>query len=129
MEEDIIYTRTGSLGLVFRGRKGVLHNNSFRVVPNSELNNDFLFLWLQNPVFKSKIMGLALRAAQPDITHAIFKIQEISIPPKEDQRKIVKRIFDLMAENKKLEEVYKCKIDHFGNLKKIILQKAFCGEL
>ena len=29
-EDDIIYTRTGSLGLVFRGRKGVLHNNSFK---------------------------------------------------------------------------------------------------
>ena len=77
-EEDIIYTRTGSLGLVFRGKRGVLHNNSFKVVPNKKLSNDFLFIWLQNPAFKNKIMGLAMKAAQPDITHAIFKIQEIN---------------------------------------------------
>ena len=50
-EEDIIYTRTGSLGLVFRGKRGVLHNNSFKVVPNKKLSNDFLFIWLQNPAF------------------------------------------------------------------------------
>jgi hypothetical protein len=31
-------------------------------------------------------MGLALKEAQPDITHAIFKIQEISIPSIKEQK-------------------------------------------
>ena len=128
-EEDIIYTRTGSLGLVFRGKRGVLHNNSFKVVPNSELTKDYLFIWLQNPIFKNRIMGLAMKAAQPDITHAIFKIQEIAVPPLKEQQAIVQKLDALSAETKQLETIYQQKINDLDELKKSILQKAFAGEL
>lgn len=128
-EEDIIYTRTGSLGLVFRGRKGVLHNNSFKVVPNDSLSKDFLFIWLQNPIFKSKIMSLAQKAAQPDITHKIFKIQKINIPPLAEQVIIVNKIDALSTETKKLEANYIQKIADLEELKKSVLQKAFSGQL
>ncbi|MDA9951945.1 restriction endonuclease subunit S [Chitinophagales bacterium] len=128
-EEDIIYTRTGSLGLVFRGRKGVLHNNSFKVVPNDSLSKDFLFIWLQNPIFKSKIMSLAQKAAQPDITHKIFKIQKINIPPLAEQKIIVNKIDALSTETKKLEAIYTQKIADLEEMKKSILQKAFSGQL
>jgi type I restriction enzyme S subunit len=129
-ESDIIYTRTGnSLGLVFRGRKGVLHNNSFKIVPTAELNKDYLFIWLQNPFFKSKIFSLATKAAQPDITHAIFKIQEIAIPPLSEQKSIVQKLDLLSAQTKRLEAIYQQKIDNLGELKKSILEKAFNGEL
>lgn len=128
-EEDIIYTRTGSLGLVFRGRRGVLHNNSFKIVPNHLLIKDFLFIWLQNPIFKSKILELAYKAAQPDITHAIFKLQEIAIPPIIEQNNIVKILDALSAEIKKLETVCQKKLTDLDELKKSILQKAYAGEL
>lgn len=128
-ESDIIYTRTGSLGLVFRGKRGVLHNNSFKVVPIKQLSKDYLFIWLQNPIFKSKILGLALKAAQPDITHAIFKIQEIAVPPIETQKTIVRDLDALSNETKKLEAIYQQKINNLEELKKSLLQKAFSGEL
>jgi type I restriction enzyme, S subunit len=128
-ESDIIYTRTGSLGLVFRGKRGVLHNNSFKVIPTAELSKDYLFIWLQNPIFKSKILSLALKAAQPDITHAIFKIQEIAIPPMKDQEQIVQKLDTLSEETKRLEAIYQTKIENLEELKKSILQKAFNGEL
>lgn len=128
-ESDIIYTRTGSLGLVFRGKRGVLHNNSFKVVPNQELDKDFIFIWLQNPTFKSKILSLALKAAQPDITHAIFKIQEISIPPIVEQKAIVKKLDSLSEQTKKLEKICQKKLQDLEELKKSVLNKAFTGEL
>ncbi len=129
-KEDIIYTRTGnSLGLVFRGRYGVLHNNSFKIIPTEILSNDYLFIWLQNPLFKSKIFGLAFKAAQPDITHKIFKLQKIKIPPLKEQQQIVKKLNNLSAETKKLEVIYQQKIDDLEELKKSVLQKAFNGEL
>lgn len=128
-ENEIIYTRTGSLGLVFRGRKGVLHNNSFKVIPNSEIDNDFLFIWLQNPVFKAKIMSLAMKAAQPDITHAIFKIQEILVPPMKEQKIIVSKLDSLREQTKKLEAFYTKKLQDLEELKKSVLSKAFSGEL
>ena len=128
-ESDIIYTRTGSLGLVFRGRKGILHNNSFKIVPKSVLTKDYLFIWLQNPIFKSKILDLAGRVAQPDITHAIFKIQKIDIPSIPEQKYIVAKLDALSAETKKLEAIYKQKIADLEELKKSVLKKAFNGEL
>ncbi|KKP69659.1 hypothetical protein A2X44_03835 [candidate division CPR3 bacterium GWF2_35_18] len=128
-ESDIIYTRTGSLGLVFRGRKGILHNNSFKIVPKSVLTKDYLFIWLQNPIFKSKILDLAGRVAQPDITHAIFKIQKIDIPSIPEQKSIVAKLDALSAETKKLEAIYKQKIADLEELKKSVLKKAFNGEL
>ena len=45
VEDDIIYTRTGQVGLVFTGQKGVVHNNCFRVIPIDEqtLSRKYLF--------------------------------------------------------------------------------------
>jgi type I restriction enzyme S subunit len=128
-EDNIIYTRTGSLGLVFRGKRGVLHNNSFKVVPTAELSKDYFFIWLQNPIFKSKILDLAMRAAQPDITHAIFKLQQIDIPSLAEQKTIVKKLDQLSEQTKKLESIYQSKLFAIEELKKSILRKAFCMEL
>ncbi len=128
-EDDILYTRTGSLGLVFRGRNGVLHNNSFKVVPNDLIDKNYLFWWLQHASFKAEIMQLALKAAQPDITHAIFKIQAIEIPLLTDQKKSVVNIERQKIIVDDLAGIYKRKLLALDELKKSLLQKAFSGEL
>ncbi len=114
---------------MFRGRKGILHNNSFKVIPNHQLNKDFLFIWLQNPIFKARILSLALKATQPDISHAIFKTQKISFPSLLKQQAIVQKLNALSAETEKLESIYKKKLTELEELKKSVLQKAFNGEL
>jgi type I restriction enzyme, S subunit len=88
-EEDLIYTRTGQIGLVFMGRFGILHNNSFKIVPDESLLKEYLFLFLQSDNFKEKIVKLSSRAAQPDITHKLFKEQIIFVPPLSEQKRIV----------------------------------------
>lgn len=128
-ESDLIYTRTGQIGLVFTGKKGVLHNNSFKIEPKNGLSKEYLFWWLQNLSFKTKIITLASRAAQPDITHTLFKQQLISIPSPFEQNAIVKKLNKLSAETKKLEAIYKQKLVDLEELKKSILQKAFAGTL
>lgn len=129
-ETDILYSRTGaSLGLVFTGRRGILHNNSFKITPNSMLDREYLFWWLQNPIFKKKIFGLASKTAQPDITHKIFKQQEIMIPPLAEQRAIVERLEALSAETGRLEEIYAAKVHSLEELRRVLLGKAFSGEL
>ena len=129
--EDIIYTRTGnSLGLVFTGRKGVLHNNSFKIVPDTFfLDRRYLFWWLQNPSFKETIMNLASRTAQPDITHKLFNLQPITLPILSVQKEFVEKIEYFSTETQRLETIYRQKIDALNELKQSILQKAFTGEL
>jgi type I restriction enzyme S subunit len=129
-EDEIIYTRTGnSLGLVFRGRKGVLHNNSFKVIPNDSLSNNYLFWWLQHNAFTSKIFTLASKAAQPDISHKLFKEQVILVPTLKNQVDYHKVIEVLNKSINKLIDNYTKKSNDLEDLKKSILQKAFAGEL
>lgn len=127
--EEIIFTRTGSLGLVFRGKKGVLHNNSFKVVPDDSLTNDYLFWWLQHPAFTKKIIALSSKAAQPDITHKLFKQQTIRYPEKAIQIKCFNEIEILNNHIQSVLLVYKEELKNLEEFKKSILQKAFSGEL
>ena len=128
-ESDLIYTRTGQIGLVFTGKRGALHNNSFKIEPTSVLTKQYLFWWLQNPIFKSKIISLASRAAQPDITHVLFKQQLIELPPLSEQKAIVKQLEAFDDETKQLEAVYRQKLSSLEELKKSVLRSAFSGQL
>ena len=128
-ESEIIYTRTGQIGLVFRGRSGIMHNNCFKVIPKAELDNNYLFWWLQNPVFRSRIITLASKAAQPDITHQLFKTQPIQIPPVADQEKIAATLDKMKQEAENLESIYQQKLSALDALKKSLLNQAFKGEL
>jgi len=128
-ESDIIYTRTGQIGLVFRGRVGVLHNNCFKVIPKPVLNNDYLFWWLQNPEFRARITTLASKAAQPDITHLLFKAQPILLPPRDYQYQAIPMINKMREETQRLVSLYERKIAALEALKKSLLQQALTGNL
>jgi type I restriction enzyme S subunit len=128
-ESEIIYTRTGQIGLVFRGRAGVLHNNCFKVRPKPVLNSDYLFWWLQNPAFRTRITTLASRAAQPDITHSLFKVQPILLPPRDYQDKAIALIDGMREETERLATLYERKLAALEALKKSLLHQAFAGNL
>ena len=128
-ESEIIYTRTGQVGLVFRGRSGILHNNCFKVLPKSPLSNDYLFWWLQNPDFRERVCALASKTAQPDITHSLFKAQHIAIPPNEVQRQIVEVVEQLSGKVQRIEAIYTRRLLALDELKQSLLHHAFTGQL
>ena len=101
--QDIIYTRTGNVGLVFRNNYGVVHNNCFTVTPNDEwiLSRDFLYYLLQSQYFFEKANSLARGAAQPDLPHSLFNSIEISYPSLRVQNKIATILsrYDSLIEN------------------------------
>ena len=117
--EDIIYTRTGQVGLVFKGQNGVIHNNCFKVMPcEKTVNRDFLYWILKSNYMYSYVNILASGAAQPDLTHSKFKNIKIQIPDLETQKKIadILSTYDELIENnnrrieileKTAEEIYK----------------------
>ena len=79
-EDDIIYTRTGQVGLVFTGQNGVVHNNCFRVIPIDEqtLSRKYLFWALSLPEVYYMANIYAAGAAQPDLPHSSFKKEEMA---------------------------------------------------
>ena len=102
-EEDIIYTRTGQVGLVFRGQKGVVHNNCFRVIPLDEniLDRNYLYWVLTLKSIYNYANSIAAGAAQPDLPHDSFKTIRIPFYNISIQRKIVAILdnFDKAIEN------------------------------
>lgn len=127
--KDIIFTRTGQVGLVFTGKYGVLHNNCFKVIPSSNVNNEFLFWFLHEKNFQKNIMKLASKAAQPDITHKLFKIQKIRFPSIESQLKIAREIDILKIRKEALVSMNTSKLSLLKELKQSLLNKAFSGKL
>ena len=95
-EEDIIYTRTGQVGLVFRGFSGVVHNNSFIVnVINKDIDEDYLFVVLQSEFVRTQALNLAKNSVQPDLTHDKFKSIIIPVPDMSIQKQIASNILKI----------------------------------
>ena len=102
-EDDIIYTRTGQVGLVFRNQQGVVHNNCFRVIPNSEekLDKGYLYWYLSLNSIRNFANSIASGSAQPDLPHSTFKKIRIWLPHITSQKKIAKILdqYELLIEN------------------------------
>jgi len=99
--QDIIYSRTGQVGLVFKGRVGVVHNNCFRVIPQQGVEADYVYWYLRQPSVIEKARSLAGGAAQPDLGHDAFKSISFSYPAPEIQRRIagILSAYDELIEN------------------------------
>lgn len=102
-EDDIIYTRTGQVGLVFRKQQGVVHNNCFRVIPNSEekLDKGYLYWYLSLNSIRNFANSIASGSAQPDLPHSTFKKIRIWLPHITSQKKIANILdqYELLIEN------------------------------
>ena len=128
--QDIIYTRTGTLGLVFTGRKGVMHNNCFKIKINENIINKTYFIYyISSALFRDKVIRLAERAAQPDITHRIFGSQIFEYPSIEKQINIAKCLDKLNEHCNTLQKNYEKTIALCDDMKQALLRKAFNGEL
>lgn len=90
---DIIYTRTGTLGLVFTNMRGVIHNNCFKInIASSVLSKVFFMSFIGGGYFLNRITDLAKRSSQPDITHKLFLSQSIILPPLTLQQEFAEKI-------------------------------------
>ena len=72
-KEDLIYTRTGQTGFIFRNKEGVVYNNCFKILPiKNKLNKEYLFWFFNNPNTRRTMVELAAGSAQTDLTHSAF---------------------------------------------------------
>lgn len=101
-KNDIIYTRTGQVGLVFKNKYGVIHNNCFKVFSKiCEVENNYIYWFLRQNKIYEYVNNVAAGAAQPDLNHDAFKSIDFIYPSKEIQQKIVKTLsnYDDLIEN------------------------------
>lgn len=95
------------------------------------INHIFLSYLLTSKFYKDQLL---FTGEQGSTRQAITKVQLenfiIQFPKSlSEQQTIVNKLDSLSAETKRLEAIYQQKINDLEELKKSILQKAFCGEL
>jgi type I restriction enzyme S subunit len=128
--EDIIISRTGTVGRVLTGFKGIMHNNSFRIIfPKTDVLREYLILFLESPVCQNYVRENSGRSSQPDLTHTAFSKCPFSIPVMEEQTEIVRLVEQHFALADTLEKNLKNAKQRVDNLTQSILAKAFRGEL
>jgi type I restriction enzyme, S subunit len=110
-KDDIIYTRTGQVGLVYTNVEGCVHNNCFKVHYG---NFDKLFVYYmlkQNRIFHYA-NSVAGGSVQKDLTHPAFKSCTIPFPKDEREQNRIGvflhhldlKIGNLQNQNKNLEQ-------------------------
>ena len=112
-KDDIIYTRTGQVGLVYTGVEGCVHNNCFKVIVDyNKFNKNYIYYYLKSRQVKEYANIIASGSVQKDLTHKAFKIVKIGYPKLEEQEKIANILSSLDDKielnnemNKTLEEM------------------------
>jgi len=110
-KNDVIFTRTGQVGKVLINKYGILHNNSFKVIPNEKLYWNYLYWYLKSNRVYNYVQKVAAGSVQMDLNHSAFKTIEIKYPINIDEQKATAKVltaFDdkielLQAQNKTLE--------------------------
>lgn len=121
-EDSLIYTRTGQVGLVFKGRKGVVHNNCFKIKPKKELDKNYLYYFLKQNDIYNLANQMAQKSAQPDLTHPAFKSIEIYFP---NDIETQKKIAEVLGAYDDLIEVNQKKIKILEELAQSIYKEWF----
>ena len=111
-KNDVIFTRTGQVGEVLINKYGILHNNSFKVIPNEELHWSYLYWYLKDRRVYNYVQKVAAGSVQKDLNHGAFKTIEFKYPKDIEEQKAIANIltaFDdkienLQAQNKTLEQ-------------------------
>ncbi len=125
----IIATRVG-LGKVCLLKKNTAINQDLKgVIPlnKNQLSISFLFRWFKS--ISDKIINEGTGATVQGVKLTFINSLNISLPPIQEQQKIVKKLNTLQTQTKKLEGIYQQKMVDLEELKKSLLQKAFSGAL
>ncbi|MFA7230688.1 MAG: restriction endonuclease subunit S [Victivallaceae bacterium] len=94
------------------------------------LSNNLIFYFLLTYSFNKQMEKLQKGASYPAVTDSEVKGIYIPFPKsKTEQQTIVQKLDALSAETKRLEGIYRQKIEDLEELKKSVLAKAFKGEL
>jgi len=120
-EEDIIYTRTGQVGLVYTDIKGCVHNNCFKVIVDyNKFNKKYIYYYLKSDRVYEYANQVASGSVQKDLKHSAFKCCPIGYPSLPEQNSIASTLscLDDMIElnnriNQVLEEIAQAIFKHW----------------
>lgn len=118
---------TAALKMSILDRDGTFNQAIAGVKPNEKI--DLIFILHSINSIKPDLLNLRRGVRQKNLSLEKIKSIPIFLPALKTQKKIVNKLDVLSSEIKKLESIYKQKLEDLEELKKSMLQKAFSGEL
>lgn len=112
-EDDLVMIRYGSqtAGKVVRGISGVIANNTFQIIPNNDIDKNWLYWFLNQSSIYQFLNKDQSSSTMPAVTFTQVGNLEINIPPLPEQKAIAKALSSiddkielLREQNKTLEE-------------------------
>ncbi|CAM1358212.1 Type I restriction enzyme, S subunit [Tenacibaculum soleae] len=126
-EHQIMMVNTGNTaGKAFRGKIGVLSNNSFKIEWDStKLNDDYIYLYLTSDFTQNNIKRVFNSGGQPHLGHKNVAKLPLSFPKLKEQQKIANFLTSIDTQIQTLEK----KKSLLEQYKKGVMQKIFKQEL
>lgn len=124
-EEDIVVVRYGSIGTIGRGYSGVIANNLFQVIPNDQVDKNYLYYYLTSSKSQNYLRSQVKSGAMPALSFKIVEQLPIQFPESLDEQKKIAQILStwdeaIEAVEELIEKKKKMKIglfqNYFGNL-------------
>jgi len=132
--DDILLCKDGA-GI---GKIGIVKNLNEEATINSSLlliraleafDSKFLFYFFSGPTLQEVVRSRITGSAIPHLFQRDIKEFNLSVPPLEEQKEIVKKIEEMMSVVQNLENVYRSSILEIKQIRNSLLSKAFRGEL
>lgn len=96
-----------------------------RVIPNSNLNEDFLKLFIESPLYWKQLYEAAWGAGQPNVNGTSLSKLTLALPPLKEQKEIVKKIENLFKICDELETQINSLKTNRQTLMQAVLKEAF----
>lgn len=131
-KDDLIYTRTGQVGYIFRNKEGVVYNNCFKIIPiKNIISKEILYWHFKEPQVRQLMIELASGSAQADLTHSAFFSVSMIEPSKKIQnvfseysKEILVKIFNNEKLIIKLQELQSLLLAKMTRVETLVTQKV-----
>ncbi|MGY4318985.1 restriction endonuclease subunit S [Bradyrhizobium sp. JR3.5] len=127
---DFILTNSMSFGRPYiMATSGYIHDGWFVLRLGEGIHRDYLYYLLVSELVQRQFRRLAAGAIVLNISSDLVKRAILPVPPLDQQKRLAGEIELYSAETERLQAVYEKKLIALAELKQVILQKAFSGEL
>ena len=105
-EDDLVMANTGSPGKVFKGKKGVLSNNLFKIsFEKDTVVKNYLYYVLSSSIFQSSLQEQMKGGIQKHLGHKTISKQLIPLPPLPEQQRIAQILDNAAALRDKTKQL------------------------
>ena len=127
---DLLYAWSASFGpRIWDEEKVIYHYHIWKVVEESQqINRQFLKYWLEEDVERVKSAS-GTGTTMMHVSKGNIEARLISLPPLEEQKKIVARLDEMKAKTSEMVAAYNEKLNAAKNLRQSILEAAFARDL